>query len=265
MKRLISMLQFDIYLKCLLEAYVFNILAAGSEVARTDDATLHTASYTIAAVMLVLWLGFSAFILGFYFTKNSQQNQYFKLFYVNLRRSHLARLYNFFFTLRRILIVLIIVALEDVFYGIRVGSFLIFQGMSLMYVIAVKPFENWKDNLIEILNDTLYVILSILMLLLEEANDASTGVTMNKKLISLPMVYMVVLNGILIGIVVSVDTFRNIRKFCKKDKPKIRVKVIKPRYRKFDNSGAKFLDIMKLYQQSETELDSSKYMLLLSS
>lgn len=138
---------YDIYFKMMLEAYLFNLLAAATEVVRINDASDHTVSYSISATMLVLFLLFNIFLLICYLKFKPSSNKYLKVLYKEMRSNNLAKLYNFFFTLRRIIIVSIIVVLKDVDSNIRLGVFLIFQFLALVYSFTVKPFGSWKGKI----------------------------------------------------------------------------------------------------------------------
>lgn len=81
--------------------------------------------------------------------------------------------------------------------SVRLTIYTMFQVLALMYVGFFMPFERVKDNLVELINDTFYVLLCGLMIILNQVDFASSTSAM-------PMVYIVMANGAIVIVVMYV-------------------------------------------------------------
>ena len=98
--------------------------------------------------------------------------------------------------------------MKDVSAEIRIGAFLCFQMLALIYIGIVKPFENVRENLIEFLNDSCYVMLVVILYFLTQIDNPKTGVSVSLSTFDMVMVYIVIMDCMLIGIIVFVDLIR---------------------------------------------------------
>ena len=62
-------------------------------------------------------------------------------------RIKLARLYTFIFLLRRFMIIAVIIFFDDLPYGLKISLLLIMQAIYLAFVISVRIFENYSDQI----------------------------------------------------------------------------------------------------------------------
>ena len=92
-----------------------------------------------------------------YTLKNS--NSYCKELINGLKDTKRARVYYSFFTLRRLISVILLVAGQEMWYGLKLVVFVIIHFGVMIYVIAVRPFAKVKSNIIEVINDVWYSIL----------------------------------------------------------------------------------------------------------
>lgn len=76
----------------------------------------------------------------------------------NLKNKRTAKLYYTIFILRRVFIVSIIVFMRDSELYIKIALYLAFQIIALLYSAIVRPFKGVQENIIDILDDTIYVI-----------------------------------------------------------------------------------------------------------
>lgn len=71
-----------------------------------------------------------------------------------------ARLYAVMFLFRRTILCLIVLLTHDILnLFIRTLTFVVFQLVYFGYIILLKPFVEFKDNLLEIVNEVIYTIL----------------------------------------------------------------------------------------------------------
>jgi len=185
-------------LRILLEAYAFSFLAVFSEVYRTEEMSQHPLSYTISAVFLLLMVLSPVVLLMYYLRKRNQAvgNPYVKELFKDLRMSHLAKLYHVYFLFRRIFMVMIIVLLESIDSEVRLTIFTSFQLFSLIFIIIFRPFDDVKDNIIEIINEASYLILCFMMVAINRNKFEGS-------LKIMPMVYTVMINGAIVIIIMN--------------------------------------------------------------
>lgn len=113
------------------------------------------------------------------------------------------------------MIVFMVIFLEDTVTSVRLTIYTMFQVLALMYIAFFMPFETVKDNLVEMLNDTFYVVLCVLMIILNQVDFVSSTSAM-------PMVYTVMINGAMVIIVMYVSILIDLIKKCKRKKIIIR-------------------------------------------
>lgn len=144
----------SIYIRMFLEAFLFSFLVASNEVFRAESAYQNLASYTISILYSIAALFFVIFILGYYkLKKDITQTQFFTELFEGLKDKHLCKLYHFFFLLRRLLIVCVVLFMRDLDIYTKTSVFFSFQLLSLAYVVIYRPFIATQGNLIDIIND----------------------------------------------------------------------------------------------------------------
>jgi hypothetical protein len=175
---------------------MFSFLAALTEVIRTEKASKHPYSYTFAFLYLILLSLFPVGVCSYYLYKKSKtiENQYVVELYKDLKKTHISKLFHFYFILRRIIIVLLVVTLKDINTNKRISIFTSFQILAFLYVVMFRPFESDKDNIIETVNEGTYIILGIQML-------AINKVHLNGDLFAMPMVHTVMANGAVVMLI----------------------------------------------------------------
>ena len=98
----------------------------------------------------------------------------------------------------------------------KLTLFNLLQFLSLLYVIIIRPFDSVKDNILEILNDTLFFWFSLMISILK--NESQWNTSLSNLVLSIIMV-----NGLAIGGIILIDIFvktaLSIIKKCKKKKP----------------------------------------------
>ena len=134
--KLFQLFHFTIYLRLLLEAFLFSFLAALSELIRVGDAPANIISYLLSVMYIIFSVCFVIFVLLYYLLKRDiTRTEYFIELYEGFKPKVLAKLYFFIFLVRRALIVVIILALRDTNVYIRLSLYFIIQMVTLVYVI----------------------------------------------------------------------------------------------------------------------------------
>lgn len=175
---------------------------------------------------------------------------YMEEIFDGLKPKHLAKLYHFAFTLRRLIIVAIVIFMEHILTSVRLFTFIMFQFCAFLYVIYVRPFDNIKDNLIEIVNDSVYVILSIMMMFLDQINFKSS-------ILMMPMVYLVMLNGAIVILITYTSIVIDIIKKLKRKKKVNKTHVKMGRAQTLRDPKNVVVDCSDYFQNSKDTLQNS--------
>ena len=79
-------------------------------------------------------------------------------------KTKMARLYYFLFLMRRLIKVLILVLIPNSLFSLRVILFLIIQVAHMMYLIKIRSFAEYANQIIEVLNESVLFILAIFLI-----------------------------------------------------------------------------------------------------
>ena len=94
--------------------------------------------------------------------------------YKGLKDGKLAQLYFVVSTTRRLLLIAVLILLQTMHFYAKMCMLMIIQISYLIYLLAVRPFESIRDNLIEILNELIILFIS-LILTIYSSESAWTG------------------------------------------------------------------------------------------
>ena len=147
-----------IYVRLVLEMFLFSMLSCVSELARIKAIKDHTNSYSISIAFLTIIVGLVLLLLLFYkFTKDVSKSkffsEFFSEFFTDFKPNTIAKLYNMVFLLRRLIIVLLIVFMKDADNTLRLSVYTSLQIIVAICCIIVRPFDNIHGNFVEIFND----------------------------------------------------------------------------------------------------------------
>ena len=158
-KRCSKFFHFTVYIRHIIEAYLYAMLSCLSELYHVDLAKHHPWSYTISAVFFVTFVLFVLLIfLHVKFSNKPSESKYFKELYNDFKPSTWAQLFYACFLIRRTLITIAIVMINWVPSGVKLTFYTIIQVGYVIYFIKVRPFDSWSDNLIELINDFIYIL-----------------------------------------------------------------------------------------------------------
>jgi hypothetical protein len=91
----------------------------------------------------------------------------------------------------------------------RLGVYAFFQLLAFGYVVIIRPFDNWKDNTVEILNDWVYfgIVVALSAVEMKRFRD---------DMVCTIIIYVIMANGFLITLIITVDSIISFVKYFKK-------------------------------------------------
>ena len=186
------------------------------EISQFDNINHNLTSYIISCLSLPFICLVVSLIPIHYlkFRKNSiEGSKYFEELYEGTKSNSTSRLYIFIFIVRRAITALSLVMFRALNVWIRCISFTSIQLASAIFTIIVKPFDSAKDNIIEILNEAIFLILCIIITI---CNDESFWFpSLSHVLISIMLA-----NNVIINVIVITEIIVNISiKWKKKKRP----------------------------------------------
>jgi hypothetical protein len=151
-----------VYIRLLLEAYLFMLLSGLFEFGYFDFTDASTiVSFLLATPLTVFIVIFSVFLTVHYFQnkriENDKITKKYQELYASVKDTKIGKAYTFVFILRRTAIVLVLLTINFSPVLFRVIMFTFIQVLAVGFII-MRPFEAFKDNLIEILNDSMFAV-----------------------------------------------------------------------------------------------------------
>ncbi|CAI2368318.1 unnamed protein product [Moneuplotes crassus] len=198
---------FTAYVRIIIEAFFFVFLTALSEVYENIGDIQDGLSYGAAIIISLTVFLIPGFLLWHYFRYRNIQNlaEDGKLteLYDGFKPRPLCQLYNFIFCSRRILNALIVVLLSDLPILVRLLTFDIVQLAGLAYSTIIRPFEEPRDNFLEILNDSFFMVFCIVITILYKEDHWNSS-------ISNIVLYSIMVNGLLIALFCIVMSIKDV-------------------------------------------------------
>ena len=115
-----------------------------------------------------------------------------------LKTNNIWKLYSFIFVMRRFMTALVLVSLRNINIWARCIIFSYVQFWALVYASIIRPFSDIKDNIIEVMNETIFLILCIIVTVWNKKSMWFKG---------LPNILIIALmiNGFMISFVLTID------------------------------------------------------------
>lgn len=98
-------------------------------------------------------------------------------FYEGFKTGKKTKLYNLIFLIRRIAIAMCLVCFRNFTISTRVMAFVLIQILYFYYLVQTKPHEEEKDNTVDILNETIFITLTVIIGLLQTEDDWKPGMS----------------------------------------------------------------------------------------
>ena len=160
---------FSIYVRIFIEVSMFVVLTSTSEIKEWKTTTT---SNIISLIIAIIWILFCiAFIfLSFLFWmkyKNKEINDEYmplKEFFNGIKNRSNARIYSTIFLFRRTLYVSFLIFGNSLSNIGLIIPLIVFQIVYLAAIIFTRPFNETKNNIIEIVNEWFYLLLVSLLL-----------------------------------------------------------------------------------------------------
>ncbi|CAI2380394.1 unnamed protein product [Moneuplotes crassus] len=230
MDKLFEFFTFNLYLRILIQAYLFTIWSIFSEIYALNLSTVVTKiSFGVCVTLtlctnVVLLLSLLVYFKSF---PKIDVKKYWPCieFFSGVKEGRYSKLYSSLFLLLRLLSVSLLIFGNSLPSSYKAAGFLLFNGGYGAYLLAVRPFENLQDNIIEAINQILFCCLIVPLIWVDTESDwnASYESYFTRILLLSPAIGCVIC---FIFLIKSICTL-----FCKKKKPvKIRIpKTIAPK------------------------------------
>ncbi|CAI2381249.1 unnamed protein product [Moneuplotes crassus] len=165
-KKLFRFCTFNVYIRIFMQAFAFTTLSIFSELYNINLAT------TVTKISLGLCVIFAIctsvlFILSFYmycksFPQIDQEKYWPCVEYFNgVKPTKCSKLYSSLFMLMRLLMTSLLIFGQTALSHEKAIYFYLLNIAYCIYLIIVRPFENPQDNIIEIINQTLFCCLAV--------------------------------------------------------------------------------------------------------
>ena len=173
---------FGFYIRSFLEINQFMLVSSVSEIHQFNiHGGLRITSLIFAFLVLMLCLSLILISLSFAVSSNEEdqnKHKYFKEFFVGLKLQKKFRWYNSAQILRRTLFVLVLIIFDKTLVEIIVAILWGLQFFCVIHVVVLRPFEEIRANIIEVLNEVyILVLFATLIFLNTESNWSSTKTT----------------------------------------------------------------------------------------
>ena len=162
-EKLFNFLTFGYYIRVVLEMNQFLLICSVYEVYSFNASQLFgVISLAFAMLIFATWIVTSAFVFylsaSLYTVDESKHNKLGE-FFNGLKMQRRFKLHAFMLMLRRIVFVVLLLTLNSVASRLLIGVLAFLQLIYLAYVWFMRPFRQFKDNLIEIVNEIYFLLL----------------------------------------------------------------------------------------------------------
>ncbi|CAI2381945.1 unnamed protein product [Moneuplotes crassus] len=236
--KVIGWMTFGVYIRLIIESFQIMVLASLYEIKYfSTQNTIHIISLSYAFVISILSFGFLALMLVEFLRSkdpNTFKDQtYFRDIFTGTRNSWISRSFLLLNYGRRTLLVICVVFITTG-KAENLGMFITAQLIYFVGICIMRPLETFKDNLIEILNELCFSILSSSLIYLNNKNAWS-------KLMEDLYYYTMISNTLIITIIIFIDTTRIAINKCHNKKaplkePKISCKPVNSFFRENQSS-----------------------------
>jgi hypothetical protein len=93
---------------------------------------------------------------------------YFREYFSGIKDEWIPRAYSSTFLLKRFFLCLIVIVFSFATQMIRISLFCGIQVLSCCFVLIIRPFNTIKINIVEIINEVIFSVLSLLLLYLNK-------------------------------------------------------------------------------------------------
>ena len=165
--KLMTFWTFALYIRIILKINQYVLICSISEIYHFDHSDAkRIVSLAIALILLFLWITMIIIVIIFFIIKYKNSNQdspdkrdKFAHLFNGVSPSKKARLYVAALLLRRIIFVTLLITIEPVSSVLVISIWLGFQVIYFAFVIFIRPYKLVKWDIIEIINETYFLIM----------------------------------------------------------------------------------------------------------
>ena len=182
------------------------------EISQLDIAKGHEVSYSMA--VLIFMSTFLFLLIPVHYFKYRKEGvietKYLTEIYDGFKENAASKLFVFIFIAKRFLMASVLVFMRNANVWVKNILFALIQIVALIYTIMVRPFEKSKENTLEIINA---ITMTVLCFVIVVCNDESMWFSSLDTII----IFSLMLTGLFIGAVVTIDAVIGcIQKCCKR-------------------------------------------------
>ena len=179
-EKLFELFTYSLYIRLALVLFLFILVSGINEVYYTDVSNKYRIiSFAFAVAILILWFLFTLFVIFFsissYTTIEGQHNK-LNEFFNGLKINKKHRFSVAILLIRRSFFVIFLFACYSVSSKVVIGVLSLFQLSYLVYIIIIRPFVEIKANIIEIVNESIFLFLLSALFFLNTENDWTTAI-----------------------------------------------------------------------------------------
>ena len=170
------------------------------EFSQFESAEENGLSYAIAVLGFIAMFAFILIPVHYfrYRQDGAIETRYLAEVYDGFKDTAWSKLYMFIFILRRFAMAFVVVFMRDADVWIRCSFYTLIQIAALVYTFIVKPFDESKDNLIEIINEVTYTLVCLIITVCNEESKWFDG-------LDSILIFSLMIVGLLIGIIINID------------------------------------------------------------
>ena len=161
--KLFYFLTFGYYIRNFIETFQYMLISSISEVKRLEFNTKSKMlSFAISIILILIWLIFAIFSLIMSCRVNKmhdQQRDKFGELFVGLKQSKTARFYTVSWLIKKLIFVSLLLMLASTYLFYVMLTRWLIQISYIVYLVKVRPFEEIRNNFIEVINEIYFTVL----------------------------------------------------------------------------------------------------------
>ena len=177
-KKAYEFFTFSYYIRALIEMNQFILVSSINEIHQFNvTGGLRITSLVVAFWLLALCLSLitiSLYLAVTFDAENQSKCKHFKEFFAGLKPQKKFRLYTSIQIFRRVLFVLILIIFDTTLAETIVTIIWVLQFIYLVYAVILRPFDEIKTNIIEILNEVYILALFMILIFINTAEKWSS-------------------------------------------------------------------------------------------
>ncbi|CAI2379329.1 unnamed protein product [Moneuplotes crassus] len=209
---LIPFFYFAAYIRMVIEAFLFAFISCLLEITTFSSLTKQPVSFCFSLVFFSCFISLPFLIYQHFkkYNENGEVRDSSKLseFYEGYANGKKNKLYTIVFLTRRIATAVCLVCMRNTPASMICLIFFVIQLLHFQYLIFNRPFESKKDNIIEVLNEAVFLTLTLIITLFQEESDWKKGM-------ATVLIMIVMINGFMISFIIMVDSCISISKSIK--------------------------------------------------